>query len=595
MRRRKKRRNREPHLFDIIEEAYRLLRRLPAGDWLYFYLGSCPFIVALIHFWTDFAHYKGDIAFLDIASRALILVFLYLLMKGSQGLFCQRLIRFHSGSEHAKMTIREASRLFLQQGAVQSTSWIVTMLSLIFLLPFAWVVAFYQNFSFAADGRKPLGMAFKEAYDQAMLWPRMNHLAIWVASPVLLIITLVSIQLSIALMKYLNPEFAMMEAGMLLVLALGISAMGIVLSPLPFVVALNVGIGIMAGPELLRIFLGVETTFSMSAAYAMGATFQLVICSVTYLIMEPFLKAVYAVRCFRGFSRRNGKDLSIALRQFGKAGMVALLLLASVGAVPSTLQAQSTETGAGIEYTADDLDNHLDRVLSKKDYHWRQNTGDGSDRGEMPGWWAWWEERIEAFWNGVEDVWDWIKEQFKKLIPDMPETGVNMDGMEGAFKAVRTISLILIALAIVYLLVVIYKRIRAAPQVEMSQVGKLDLMQSVADESVLADEVPADEWWNLGLELLGYQNYRLALRAFYLSSLSRLASAGLILITRSKTNNQYLGELRKTCRHRQQVLEIFQLNTHQFEDVWYGDYLIGEEGVNEFRKRVIELGGCLEH
>ncbi len=64
-------------------------------------------------------------------------------------------------------------------------------------------------------------------------------------------------------------------------------------------------------------------------------------------------------------------------------------------------------------------------------------------------------------------------------------------------------------------------------------------------------------------------NYRLAVRLLYLKCLKQLNDAGLIHWEANKTNSQYSNELQDI----EQRL-AFNLLTHQFEYIWYGEFNI---------------------
>ena len=72
----------------------------------------------------------------------------------------------------------------------------------------------------------------------------------------------------------------------------------------------------------------------------------------------------------------------------------------------------------------------------------------------------------------------------------------------------------------------------------------------LADETLLASQLPEDEWLRLARDFGDAANHRLALRAFYLSILAGLGERGLLAIARHKSNRDYLLELRRRARDR---------------------------------------------
>lgn len=83
-------------------------------------------------------------------------------------------------------------------------------------------------------------------------------------------------------------------------------------------------------------------------------------------------------------------------------------------------------------------------------------------------------------------------------------------------------------------------------------------------------------------------NYRFAVRLLYLKCLKQLSDAGLIEWQIDKTNSTYIDELADDKQR-----QAFKQLTHQFEFVWYGEFLIDGPvykninlSFNDFNKRV---------
>lgn len=71
---------------------------------------------------------------------------------------------------------------------------------------------------------------------------------------------------------------------------------------------------------------------------------------------------------------------------------------------------------------------------------------------------------------------------------------------------------------------------------------------------------------------LAKNNYRFAVRLLYLNCLKQLSDAGLIKWEIDKTNSIYIDELAN-----QEQRTAFRMLTHQFEYIWYGEFLIDGE------------------
>src|SRR5512140_68006 len=136
--------------FEIIEEAVQLLRSHPANLLASYYIGSLPFVLGLLYFWTDMS--RSAFANQHLAEAALGTALLFLWMKTWQAIFARRLLDALTGSP--ALRFREYPRVLLAQTALQPTGLFLIPLASIPLLPFAWVYAFYQDVTvFAADGQ----------------------------------------------------------------------------------------------------------------------------------------------------------------------------------------------------------------------------------------------------------------------------------------------------------------------------------------------------------------------------------------------------------------------------------------------------------
>ena len=108
----------------------------------------------------------------------------------------------------------------------------------------------------------------------------------------------------------------------------------------------------------------------------------------------------------------------------------------------------------------------------------------------------------------------------------------------------------------------------------------------MADERVSADQLPEDQWTRLARDLLGKGEFRLALRAFYLSSLAHLAACGLIALARFKSNRDYERELNRRSHALPALGSTFSENVLTFDRVWYGLHEANEEMVQQFAGNV---------
>src|SRR5882724_2851552 len=111
--------------FELIEEAVHLLRRAPATTLAIYYLGALPFLLGLLFFWADMS--RDPFASRQLAGASLGLAGLFIWMKGWQALFARHLRALAAGQPMPPMKLRQYTRIFISQAALQPSG--------LFLLP----------------------------------------------------------------------------------------------------------------------------------------------------------------------------------------------------------------------------------------------------------------------------------------------------------------------------------------------------------------------------------------------------------------------------------------------------------------------------
>jgi hypothetical protein len=81
----------------------------------------------------------------------------------------------------------------------------------------------------------------------------------------------------------------------------------------------------LAVPTLAKIFFGIETVFTRSPFAALNSTFFAAMLALTYLSIDPLIKAAYTLRCFYGEARASGADIKAELRQIVQSGMAIVV------------------------------------------------------------------------------------------------------------------------------------------------------------------------------------------------------------------------------------------------------------------------------
>jgi len=588
--------------FELIEEAFHLLRLAPASTMASYYVGSIPFVLALLFFWSDMS--RSAFAGQRLASGALGLTLLFFWMKTWQAVFAQNLLAALSGDPAPRWTLSRWLRVALVQAILQPSGLFLLPLALMILLPFGWAYAFYQNLTALGDGESPeLRRVCARAWRQAKLWPLQNHFVL------------------------------------------------LIFKPFAFFVILNLITGVLAVPFLLTKLFGVETAFSQSLPAMLNTTFFAAILGLAYLCLDPILKAIYLLRCFYGESLTTGRDLKAELKRVQLTlGVIFVFILVPAGFstwaislhdgpfspltpalspmrgegdamsvvgtpspllgeragvrgenvrthsnllsrhVPSNLLLAAVSPEAPITTLAPpDLDRSIDQVLRRREFSWRLPRQKIEEQPTKKG-------AIAIFLESVRDtlkewakaVGDWIENIMRRvgkyLHPRQATAGSSGTGWISAIYLLLWLVAVALVCALVFLIYRIFKGWEKPPAALAAQA--IVPAPDLADENVGADELPEEGWLKLARELLEKGELRLALRAFYLAGLAHLAASNLITIAKFKSNRDYEQELQRRAHAFPELLSAFALTVSDFDRVWYGLHEVNPELVASFAGNV---------
>ena len=183
---------------EILEESVHLLRMSPLSALGRYYIGTLPFILALLYFWADMS--GGALAADRLIPSSLTLALLFIWMKAWHTLFAQFIKARINLSPVSSLPLRQFLRIVATQSLVQATGLIFIPLSLLFSLT-GWFYAFYQNFSILDNSQGNIRNLINRSWMQSKLWPGQNH-------TLLLIISLfgIFVFLNIAICLYWLPN-----------------------------------------------------------------------------------------------------------------------------------------------------------------------------------------------------------------------------------------------------------------------------------------------------------------------------------------------------------------------------------------------------
>jgi hypothetical protein len=516
-----------------LDDAVRLLRQAPLATLVCHWVGSAPLALVALWFWNDLTNPRtlDSTGALESFALALLLVW----MNCWRAVFAGRLRRQLGGAgtpgvADAPWTARRVWRLAAGQSFFGATKLVIMPLAWLTLFPLASTVAFYRNIAVLGDGAD---------LDPLQLMARARKLA--------------GIQTS--------QSWAL-------------------LPPLAFLwllVTVNLAIVLGLLPQLVRMLTGYESAFSRSGAYfAFNPLFFLLVIAVSWIAFDPFVQAVYCVRCFRGESLETGEDLRAGLRRI-RAGR-------TLAAVALVFLAMAAHVSAAVP--PGELEKSVQQTMQSHEYDWRLPPAASSPAKSS------WLVRLadhvvagmRAVSNAIGDalrrLQRWITGNRATLAPSgaTPPSA----GLHGSLYALTGV-LVLAAVA------VLWHRRQVGKGKPASALGGLASAIRLDAEDLTPDRLPEERWLELAAECLRDENCRLALRALYLANLAWLGRCEFLTIDAGKTNREYELELRRRARAFPEARGLFAGNVAAFERAWYGLHEVGRQDVGEFRGRVGQM------
>jgi len=534
-----------PRALDLVEEAVLLLRRHP-GDLVVYYATSVPFALGIVYFWahvTWFVPTDGE-----VAAGALLLVLLFGVMKAGQNRFGVRLLARRLGEEPPGQGWRERGAEVAAQLREQCGGVVLVPLAALFGVPFAWIYAHFQTATVLPRGAPGEPSRYAQAWRLAQLWPAQNH---W---------------------------------------------MQLILAGLGLMVFLNLAATFQLVPALATRWLGLKTVFAISGWSVFSTTFLMLVAMLTYLCVDPLIKACFVLRVFHGRSLRTGEDLRLIVRRERARGRLAasgalVLLAAGLLFEPAPARAGDTPAPPGRSAPVQLLDPALDRVLEQPDFRWRLRPAPRAEEQEQEGVIKGFvRASFDAVKQMVRTVVRWF-EQVQRWVGKLFPGGDAKDGKGAATRpsfgwlSVLQWGAFLLIVGVAGLLVFalwkVWRHNRAgAPLAAVAPVPAVT--PDLRDENVEASRLPAEGWLDLARQQVAAGEWRLALRALFLATLARRAREGLLSLARFKTNLDYEAELRRRARQNTALVEEFRRRRRQFEEVWYGAVPASDAVVREW-------------
>ncbi len=524
-----------------------------------------------------------------VASHSLVLAALFVWMTGFQTMFSRRLWPALTGEPAVRVSFATVLRT---QALLGSTALVVLPLAGASVAGFPWAMAFYYSaaaFPYSA-GDVTTRTVMRYASRQASTWTFACALELSLASVVAV------------------------------------------------VVFVNVFILLVAGPILLRTLTGQETSFSQNAQGMFNSTLLAASVMGTWLMVDPLLRALFVIRCFRIDAIRTGVDLKAALLvlllvfvpvQAGVCGAGASPAADASSAcavlsecvsgwigragrppqarapappestpyIPGYWRAQVGNSRAGFQpanvqpISAQQLDRTIRQVTRRPEFVWRQPrvSKPGSDNAFL----AFTEDAVGLVRTWVERVAGWLGEMvravLKWVLGDQSDEDLAGSGKGRASAWAGPLLYILCAIAAgagIFLLLRV--RLRRPGQSDTAAALEQQLID-LTKEDVTPDQAPEDEWLSMAARFLEAGDLKPATRALYLAVLAGLGRNGLITIHRAKSNLDYRRELARRARGNDEMLERFGGVVNTFERTWYGGHAISGEAFEGFRAAALAV------
>ncbi len=516
-------RQRGPEVFTLLAECFYLLRAAPLAVLSLYLIGTVPFVLGLMYFFGDML--QNAYALRVASPYALGLALLFLWMCAWQGRFAEKLLEIRTGRPPPRRRFKEWVRWLRLQIGWQCTAVWVLPIAAVLTIPFVSMLGFYQSLRVLPELDRPDAPTLTQrAWHQGSLWLKNQHLCL---------------------------------AAFLL---------------FAFVIWINWLTFLTFGPFLLKWFFGIDSVFTRSAGMTQASvTTFLVALALTYLTVDPLLKAFYVLRCFYGEARKTGEDVLVSLNALRSSTKVVTLLVLLACLLPASLGAREPTDPARPSMDAgpspEAIDTAIETTLREPRFAWRLPRPD-EEQEEPAGW-------VTDFFNWIEGIQeafgDWLENLFNS---DERRESVRDSGPSGSNTLVNNLLLFLLILFLVVTVLLIVRSLVKArrPDADDEDLGgaSASRMTDIEIESASADERSRNEWLVLADDFAARGDFRRAVRAVFLGHLSILAEARLIRLAIHKTNHDYRRELASRPGIDPGIRPSFQANSLDYERVWYG-------------------------
>ena len=299
------------------------------------------------------------------------------------------------------------------------------------------------------------------------------------------------------------------------------------------------------------------------------------------------------MRCFYGTSINKGRDIKADLQSLIKQKTV--LLFCVIGfSICTCCFFQSTLNAAPQSkipfvinhvVSSQNLDKAIHSEIQHPKYKWKlpkahSQLNDVSRPRFIQRIIDWFKSILDWLGEKFKAVVNWIKDRFKNSPdPDVKDSSTWFDKLTAG----KAIIILLSGIVLVVLFAILakynfFRRIRNEQKHEVD----INTPPDIKDKNITADQLPDDKWVAMAKDLLEKGEKTLALRAYFLSTLSQLGQKKLITIKLFKTNRDYLNEVINKTHVFPMLSTPFSQNVKLFESAWYGLHDVTSEILEKF-------------
>lgn len=493
----------------MLDDGVRLLRGLPASAWLLWAGGALPFGGLLLYAINRLGW--GVATRTDAAEVALLLTAAWFWMRALHFRFCGAVWRqvAAGGDDQPPEPLPLRTRVF--HGGLAAVLYAVSAL---FILPAPWLYPFAENLCIVPHVRHthPMG----EAWRQAVRSPGQSMALLSIAA--------------------LAGGFLVINWGALLALV----------------------------PAVVEFVSGAATDWQRHLTLALQGPLVPFAVVLTWLTLDPVLKAAHVLQCFHGLSTSTGEDIRVAWRRtLLPLAVAAVLVLPSLRMDAETPAAQPTTTISEAQ-----LRDALDQTLEQPRYHWRLPPEQQVHELTY----------LTVLQDAMDEFFDWLR----SLLPERKRQASKSSNDEGDHAGydgptlsippvlVWSILFVLLVVGVIWLLrAMLQARTQPPPSAATGALAEA-MGPNIDSDDLSGAELPLNEWVALGDRLLAEGDYRRAARAYFLAHLSLLGERGALRLARNKSNGDYQRDLRASQHVFPGSLDNYAAARRAFEALWYG-------------------------